>query len=134
MHELAICQGLIDAAQHIAQRENATGVVGLTVKIGALSGVEPFLLVRAFEVARMGTIAQGAELVIESMPVRVACESCGAQSQVVPQRLLCDRCGGWHVRIVAGEELLLSRVELEHDTAVERRGCAPPDCRTRTSG
>ena len=129
-----MCRGLIDAVERVAEREHAIRVASLTVKIGALSGVEPALLAHAFEIARMGTIAQGAELLIESMPIRVACQSCGTESDVPAQRLICNRCGGWQVRIISGDELYLSRVELEQDTAAERPASAALERQTQTWG
>ena len=113
MHELSLCQNLIAAVERIARRENATSVRSLTVSVGALCGVEPTSLAQAFEIARAGTVAHDAQLHLQSAPVRVACETCGAQSEVPVQRLLCSCCGGWRVRLLAGEELLLTRVEIE---------------------
>lgn len=132
MHELTMCRGLIDAVERIAEREHAISVASLTVTIGALSGVEPALLARAFELARMGTIAENAELVIESMPVRIACQNCGIESDVPAQRMICKCCGAWHVRIVSGDELYLSRVEIEQDAAIERPASAALERRPRT--
>ncbi len=95
-------------------------MTALTVHLGALSGVEPLLLERAFSIARAGTIAESATLTIALLPVRIACETCGAQGDVPAQRLLCVRCGSWQVRVVAGEELELARVELQRGDVRER--------------
>jgi hydrogenase nickel incorporation protein HypA/HybF len=80
--------------------------------VGPLSGVEPTLLAGAFSIARAGGCAAQAALVIESTPVTIDCVRCGAQSQTVPNRLVCSACGGFITRIVAGDELRLRRVEL----------------------
>ena len=69
MHELAVCQGLLRQVQQIALENRARSVERILLRIGGLSGVEPPLLERAFEIARMGTLAQEAELVIEEGPV-----------------------------------------------------------------
>jgi hydrogenase nickel incorporation protein HypA/HybF len=112
MHELAICQSLIAQVQGVARDKQAATVDRIVVTVGPLSGVEPELLQRAFEVAKFGTIAATAELVVQSGPVIVACRSCGAESTVPSNRLLCSACGNWRVRVISGEELLLSSVEL----------------------
>lgn len=80
--------------------------------IGPLSGVDAALLVRAFEVARMGTIAAHAELDIETMPAVVWCKECEIETPVAANALLCGRCGTWQVELRSGAELLLKRVEL----------------------
>jgi hydrogenase nickel incorporation protein HypA/HybF len=111
VHELAVCQGLIDQVTRVAREQRAVRVHAVTVAVGALSGVEPGLLERAFSIARAGTVAQQARLHVETLPARVAC-GCGAESDVPPNRLLCPECGNWRVRVVGGEELMLTHVEL----------------------
>jgi hydrogenase nickel incorporation protein HypA/HybF len=74
--------------------------------------LEPQLLEQAFPLARAGTIAAHAALAIETLPVRVRCETCGAETAATPNRLLCGACGDWHTQLVSGDELLLVSVEL----------------------
>jgi hydrogenase nickel incorporation protein HypA/HybF len=81
-------------------------------RIGPLSGVEPQLLEQAFPLASAGTIAAHAELAIETLAVRVRCETCGAETEATANRLLCGACGDWHTKLVSGDELLLVSVEL----------------------
>ena len=113
MHELAVCQGLMTQVEAVAQREHATRVTSITLQIGPLSGVEGRLLAEAFPIASAGSIAAGAQLLIEDMPIVVECSRCGARSAVVPNRLLCAQCGDWRTRLVSGEEMLLKSLELE---------------------
>jgi hydrogenase nickel incorporation protein HypA/HybF len=113
MHELAVCQGLLRQVQQIAVENKAHAVERILLRIGGLSGVEPPLLERAFEIACMGTLAQTAELVIEEGPVVVGCRECGGRSAVPPNRLVCTYCGDWRVNVVEGEELTLLSVDLE---------------------
>jgi hydrogenase nickel incorporation protein HypA/HybF len=113
MHELSVCQGLLRQVEQVAAQHQANGVAKIVLRVGGLSGVEPPLLERAFEVARMGTLAERAELVIESGPVVVKCRQCGGSCAVPVNRLLCTDCGDWRVQVVEGEELLLLSVELD---------------------
>ncbi len=112
MHELSVCQALLRQVETIAQEHEACGVDKIVLRIGPLAGVEPKLLQDAFPIARAGTVADGAELVIESLPLRVRCDSCGAESDAAPNRLLCGACGDWHTRVISGDEMLLASVEL----------------------
>ena len=113
MHELSVCQGLIRQVQNIAAENNARSVDMIRLRVGGLSGVEPPLLMRAFEIARAGTIAAEAELEIETGPVVVKCQECGASSAVAVNRLVCQYCGDWRVNVTEGEELLLLSLEIE---------------------
>ena len=112
MHELSVCQGLMRQVQQIAADNRAKAVEKILLRVGGLSGVEPPLLQRAFEIARSGTIAEEAELEIENGPVVVKCQECGASSAVPVNRLVCQYCGDWRVNVTEGEELILLSVEL----------------------
>ncbi len=112
MHELAVAQGLILEAERVAAAHRAAHVDHIVVRVGALSGVEPALLERAFLVARAGACADRATLEFETGAIEIVCRNCGARNVAVPNRLLCASCGGWQVDVIAGEELLLVRLEL----------------------
>lgn len=119
MHELSVCHALLDQVALIANRHRAAHVGNITVRVGPLSGIEPGLLAQAFPLARAGTVAETAELVIEPAPVRVRCDSCEAETDASVNRLLCAACGDYHTRLVSGDELLLVSVELR--TSDDRR-------------
>jgi len=112
MHELSICQALLKQVEKIAADHQAHAVDKVVVHMGPLAGVEPRLLQEAFPIASAGTVAQRAELLIEKLPLRVRCGSCGAESDAQPNRLLCAACGDWHTHLISGDEMLLASVEL----------------------
>jgi hydrogenase nickel incorporation protein HypA/HybF len=118
VHELAVCQALMDQVSQVAQRERARRVTSVTLQIGPLAGVEPQLLRDAWPIASARGIADGAELLIEDMPLRVRCLECGSDSDAVPNRLICGECGSFRTRLISGEELLLKSLELERDGKV----------------
>ena len=120
MHELAICQALMNQVESIAAERNARSVVSIVVGMGPLSGVEAQLLKHAYPVASAGTIAEGARLVVENLPVRIKCTQCGNESDALPNKLVCKACGDWRTTLISGDELILMRVELE--TAAEHAG------------
>ncbi|NBC12274.1 MAG: hydrogenase nickel incorporation protein HypA [Gammaproteobacteria bacterium] len=112
MHELAVCQSLLEQVERIAADHGAQRVERILLRIGPLSGVEAPLLRNAYPLAAAGTIAEGATLDIEPAPVRVHCVTCGAETDAQPNRLLCGACGDWHTRLVSGDEMLLANLEL----------------------
>lgn len=113
MHELSVCQSLLTQVTDLARDQHANVVHKIVIRIGPLAGVEPGLLLQAFPLASAGTLAEAAELVIEELPLRVRCETCGAESAALPNRLVCGACGDWHTRLVSGDEMVLASVELE---------------------
>ena len=115
MHELAVCQGLMQQVNQVAARERALRVTSITLQIGPLSGVEAQLLREAFPIAAAGTVAEQAVLLIEDMPIEVECLSCGARSEAKINKLVCGVCGDWRTRLLSGEEMLLKSLELERN-------------------
>ena len=112
MHELAICQALITQVRDIAHRREAH-VRQVRIGIGPLCGVEARLLADAYPLACAGTLAEGSRLEIETTVPRVRCRTCGSESVVAANRLLCGACGDWQTDLLAGDEMLLLSVELE---------------------
>jgi len=113
MHELAICQSLMEQVETIASERDAKSVTLIVIGMGPLSGVEPQLLKNAYPIASIGTIAERAELKIENLPIRVKCSSCDCESDALPNKLICSHCGDWKTTLISGDELLLMSVELE---------------------
>ncbi len=112
MHELSICTALMQQVERIAREHRAGSVDRIVLQVGPLSGVEAPLLKRAWPLVSIGTLAEEAELVIETAAVTVRCTQCEAVSEVAPNRLLCAACGDFRTRLVSGDEMLLANMEL----------------------
>ena len=127
VHELSICQALIEQVEAVARKEGAVQVVQVRIGIGPLSGVEPQLLEQAFQLARAGSIAATASLLIDHLPIRVSCRGCGQETAAEVTNLACGNCGNWHTTLVSGDEMLLLQVELVREApAGNAAGAANP--------
>ena len=109
MHELAVCQALIEQVERVARDNAARRILSITVSVGPLSGIEAKLLEHAYPLAAAGTVAEEAKLVVVTVPVRVRCRTCKAETEAASNRLLCGSCNDWPVAVLAGEEMLLQR-------------------------
>jgi len=125
MHELSICQALLKQVLDIAIDYPDHKIESITLKIGLLSGVEPLLLEPAFPLASAGTLAEKAKLIIESLPVKIRCLQCGAESDPPPNRLLCQHCGHWQTQLLGGDEMLLASIEF---IDVQKKTCCKFSC------
>jgi len=112
MHELAVCNELLDQVRMTAMARRATSVGRITIIVGPLSGVEPDLLERAFSIARAGDYTEAAELVVQPAAIRLRCRECGNENEAAANRLLCARCGTYRIELLGGDELLLASIEL----------------------
>ena len=120
MHELSICQQLINQVEAIAYEHRAWRVNAIHLQIGPLAGIEIPLLKQAFTVACANTLAESATLETKPAPIRVRCRTCGAESEALANRLLCGACGDWHTDLLSGDELLLVSLELDLEDKEEK--------------
>ena len=113
MHELSICQNLVNQVSDVAKQHRATGVKQIYLTVGSLSGIEPQLLQQSFPFASADTIVDGAKLNITLEPLEVICQQCHKKSKVSMQDLTCHHCHSWETKLLRGDELTLTRVELQ---------------------
>ncbi|HIE08991.1 MAG TPA: hydrogenase maturation nickel metallochaperone HypA [Armatimonadetes bacterium] len=113
VHEFSIATRLVQLVEEHAKRAGAKRVVLVKVLAGRLTGVVPQLLREAFEFCSGGTLAEGAELVIEETPLRCRCRACGAEYEPEGISLRCPKCKAANFEILSGRELLLEKVEVE---------------------
>ncbi len=121
MHELSVCQALLAQVDDIARAQNAIAVYEINVDVGPLSGVVPELLTQAFTLARAGTLAQDAELIVNEPPVTVRCSVCEQETETTTKALCCTACGDWRTTVTRGDELMLRDVVLERAPNIEPR-------------
>lgn len=111
MHEYSIIQSLVDSVAAAAASRPDGRVHRVEVAIGELAGVDCDLLATAYDVFREGTLCERATLAIDRVPARWECPSCSGAIQrgAALRCVLCDE----PARLVAGEEIILQRIELE---------------------
>lgn len=118
MHELSIADSIVSiASRHAGTRP----VRRVEVQVGHLRQVVPSALTFAFELLVSGTALEGAELALESVPAVGRCRRCGIETELERFPLTCRACGGMDLEITAGEELLVTALELDDDFDYERR-------------
>lgn len=88
----------------------------MTLKLGDFTRIVPESLLFCFEVAARGTVAQGAKLKIETVPVRCRCAACGEGFGAGRYVVLCPNCGKSGVELTSGNELDVVEVELTEST------------------
>ena len=69
-------------------------LVRVVLDAGRLRAIVPEAMQFCFEVVSEGTRAEGAELVIREVPVRLRCEPCDLEWEPGEVGFLCARCGG----------------------------------------
>lgn len=112
MHELSVAQGILDLVQQHVPQDQARAVRHVTVRLGALSGVVADSLDFCFSAIVAGTPYDGASLAIERVPTRAACKGCAREFDIEGFVFRCPHCSGQEIRMVSGDELQVTSVEL----------------------
>jgi hydrogenase nickel incorporation protein HypA/HybF len=113
MHEMSLCEGILQVIEDHAAQQRFAKVCRVRLEIGALAGVEIEALRFGFEVVTRNTIAEGAMLDIITLPGRAWCLGC-SQSVAVQQRFdACPDCGSYQLQISGGDELRIKDLEVE---------------------
>lgn len=105
-------QNMVDLAQEKALEQKATRIHRINLLIGESSGVVIDALRFAFEAVTEGTMAENAELSIQSSPVVAFCSQCDKKVKPQPPVLLCPNCGQVLLKIHSGRELQLTELEV----------------------
>jgi hydrogenase nickel incorporation protein HypA/HybF len=110
MHEMSITQGIIDICE---QHAGGRRVLSIDVEIGELSSVVPDAIEFCFEACSQGTLLEGARINIIRLPGRGQCLDCGSDSPLSSLFGACQRCGGYRVKVVSGEEMRVREIEVD---------------------
>ena len=112
MHEVGLMETALELAFAHTRRAGASRIHRMRLRVGTLSGVVPDALEMAFAAATPGTPADGAELIVEEVPVVCQCEQCGSTYCPEDVVYLCSICGAINSRIQQGRELELTSLEV----------------------
>ncbi len=108
MHELGIALEIINIVREESSKRNLNRLQEIGIRLGSLSGVDPEALSFSFEAATLDTLLASAKLIIEQIPVRGKCRSCGKELQVDDFVFMCPHCDSVDIDITQGQELDLA--------------------------
>jgi hydrogenase nickel incorporation protein HypA/HybF len=113
MHEMSLCEGVLQVVQAQAISHGYSKVKGVWLEIGALSGVEPEAMRFSFDAVMRGTIADGAKLEIIHLPGVAWCMQCAKPVEVGARYESCPDCGSYQLQVTGGDEMRIKELEVE---------------------
>ncbi|MBO8167695.1 MAG: hydrogenase maturation nickel metallochaperone HypA [Thermoanaerobacteraceae bacterium] len=113
MHEMAIVDSLFKIINAKVKEHQIKKVVKVKLKVGEMTAVEPMTLTACFEVYAQNTVVEGAELVIERIPLQGKCRECANVFRVYNYNFQCPQCESRSIETVAGRELYIENLEVE---------------------
>jgi hydrogenase nickel incorporation protein HypA/HybF len=113
LHEMSIAEGIIDILREEMRKHNARALKRVTLLVGKLSMVVPESLTFCFQVLVEGTDLEGAELIVEIIPLRGVCHDCGKPFESQDYVFECPACKGPNIRLTDGQGIYISEMEIE---------------------
>jgi hydrogenase nickel incorporation protein HypA/HybF len=113
MHEVSLVESMVALVEDERLRQAFSRVRVIRVHLGALGHVEPEALRFCFDAVTRGTIADGAQLTIVTIPGEGRCSDCHRTVPMDDRFADCPLCGNASVRLTAGDELRLAELEVE---------------------
>jgi hydrogenase nickel incorporation protein HypA/HybF len=109
VHELSICRSIVGI---VAKHAEGRDVRLVNVRIGAMRQIIPDTLVYCWSLVTEGSEFDGTQLRVERVPARLRCNGCGHEQEMTEPVLVCSACSGQQVTMVAGDEFLITSLEL----------------------
>ncbi|HSK09202.1 MAG TPA: hydrogenase maturation nickel metallochaperone HypA [Vicinamibacterales bacterium] len=110
---MSIAESILDSVRRQAALHGGRRVSRIGVVVGETSGVNADALGFCFEIVVRGTEFEGVALDLEAVSVRFRCEACQHEFTPADFDPRCPACAAERGRLVAGEELALSYLELQ---------------------
>ncbi len=114
MHELSIAASIVDVVSETIQAHPGATVKQVRLRIGALASVVEDSLKFCWEITVQGTPLQGAELLVNIVPVLAHCDACGKDGELASlQSFRCPHCGEPVTDLRHGRELEIESIEID---------------------
>ncbi len=113
---MAVTQSIFSTVLDYAEKNDASRVLKVNLKIGKITGVVGDCVKFYFEVMSKGTLAEGARLEIEEVVTKARCYSCGQEFEIKDNfDLVCPNCSNFGAEILSGKELFIESIEIERN-------------------
>ncbi|WCE29597.1 hydrogenase maturation nickel metallochaperone HypA [Vibrio sp. SCSIO 43137] len=112
MHEMSLCESLVQVIEEQAKAQNYSKVKTVYLDIGAFSGIEVDSMMFCFEVVCRGTLADSAKLVINQLAGKAWCFDCSKEVSISDRLDPCPECNSLSIQAKGGEEMQIKELEV----------------------
>lgn len=111
MHEISLIESIIEIIIAEMPEHNVTRIESIALRIGEMRQVIPETLHFGFDILSKDTPVEGAKLIIESVPIKGRCRTCGQEFVIENYLNNCPKCEGIDNEIISGKELEIAGFE-----------------------
>jgi hydrogenase nickel incorporation protein HypA/HybF len=117
MDERELANHVLEIVDQAAYRHRAQRITAVHLAIGGRRNFDLKKLNDAFGAAIRGTVAEGADLRVDVLPVRHRCMNCGKNFEAGSRDLPCPDCNHPHTELIGGEEIRVLGVQMDNTAA-----------------
>jgi hydrogenase nickel incorporation protein HypA/HybF len=122
MHEMPVTQAMLNMALQHADGQRITDIY---LQVGMMSSIVPKSVEVFFDYLSQGTLAEGATLHFERVPIEMTCMECGQQADLSewadqpPRAIMMEalhrgcKCGSKRLRVTAGVGFEMTSLEVD---------------------
>lgn len=114
MHELSLCQNLVDILEQQARAHNAKRVTSVWLELGAHACVEESALQFSFEIACQGSRSEGCQLHLAVRPSYAWCWSCNLSVELTEEGM-CPHCQSASLQREINNEMQIKSIEIQQE-------------------
>ena len=115
MHELPVIESILKVSLSHAAKNAVQKISAIHIQVGELSDLEDEWMQRYFDHLSKDSVAEGAVLKIERIPVVMECQDCNDQFQVdikSVKEIVCPQCQGKNNKLISGREYFVKSMEV----------------------
>lgn len=115
MHELPVTESILTIVLKHAENNDVKRIVTIYLSVGELSDLEDEWMQKYFEYLSKGTLAEGAQLRIERIPITMQCTACSEVFYINKKDLdaiRCPKCNEEKCTLTAGREYYIKNMEV----------------------
>lgn len=110
VHELQVTQSILDTVLEAARSNSLRSVSRIRLVVGELHELRQEWIQRYFDYLSEGSAAEGAKILVETIPAALGCLDCGFEVQL-HDAARCPECRGANLSLVRGREFLIQEME-----------------------
>ncbi len=115
MHELQVTERILSIVVSHAEKNKVQKVMSIALRVGELSDLEDEWIQHYFDYLAKETVAAGAKLKIERVPVVMRCNDCSNSFQIdVKERkeIVCPECDSKSCVLISGRDYYIKDMEV----------------------
>ncbi len=110
MHELALTEGILKIVASEQKKKGFSHVQEIHLSVGEYSGVIPGCIEEFFPLVSKDTAAEGAKLVMDTVPAEFRCFDCDYEGPVKAHTACCPKCKSTAISMTKGREFFVKEL------------------------